>query len=157
MREKIVDATELEKICNELKAQNKTVVATSGCFDIIHAGHVLYLDAAKSKGDALVVFLNTDSSVKALKGEKRPIVSQEERAIVMSAFESVDYVCLFSESTPCNLLRLIKPHIFAKGSDYEGKYIEEMDVLKEYGGKIEYISFVSGCSSTNIIGKIKND
>lgn len=155
MNTKIVDLEELGKIVGELKEQGKKIVATSGCFDILHAGHVAYLNEAKKLGDILVVFVNSDYSVRQLKGDERPIVSQAERAYVLSGLESVDYICFFNELTPCNVLRNIKPEIFAKGGDYQGKDIPEMNVLETYGGQIQYLNIVYQCSSTNIIEKIK--
>lgn len=155
MKNKILTPDEMaRKIC-ELKSEGQKVVSTSGCFDIIHAGHVTYLEEAKEKGDILVVLLNSDTSVKRLKGTERPIVSESERAIVLSGLGCVDYVCIFDESTPCEMISRLQPDSFIKGGDYKGKYIPEMDVMKPYGGKVEYVSMVDGCSSTNIIEKIK--
>ena len=154
MRSKIVNAEELREKVKELKQQGKKVVATSGCFDIIHAGHVTYLEEAAAKGDIFVLFLNSDSSVKGLKGDFRPIVPENERAIVVAGLGCVDYVCLFSESTPCAMIDKIQPDSFIKGGDYEGKWIPEMDSVAKYGGKVEYVSMVDGCSTTNIIEKI---
>lgn len=140
---------------NELKSEGKKVVSTSGCFDIVHAGHVTYLEEAKTKGDVLIVLLNSDSSVRRLKGDNRPIVNEEERATVIAGLGCVDYVCLFDESTPCEMISKLQPDIFIKGGDYKGKHIPEMYVMSLYGGKVEYVSMIDGCSSTNIIEKIK--
>ncbi|MGN6711810.1 D-glycero-beta-D-manno-heptose 1-phosphate adenylyltransferase [Anaerocolumna jejuensis] len=155
MMKKIVNHEELKKILSNLKNQGKTILSTSGCFDIVHAGHVRYLEEAKKFGDVLVVMLNTDFSVKSLKGPERPIVNEEDRAIVMAGLESVDYVCLFDELTPCRLISELRPDIVVKGGDYQGKHIPEMDTVAEYGGRVEYVLMVEGHSTTNIIHKIE--
>ena len=121
-----------------------------------HAGHVTYLEEARNKGDVLVVLLNSDSSVRKLKGETRPIVPQEERAIVLAGLACVDYICIFSEKTPCSIIDVIQPDIVVKGGDYDGKWIPEMDSVALYGGRVEYVSLVNGCSTTNIVKKIEN-
>lgn len=154
MKSKIVSLDELKSITDNLKSKGKVVVATGGCFDILHAGHVQYLEQAKTYGDVLVLFMNSDSSVRRLKGPKRPIVSEEERAVVAAGLGCIDYVCLFNEDTPENVISEIKPDVWAKGADYEGKDIPEAKIINGYGGKIAYISFVEGCSSTNIVEKI---
>jgi D-beta-D-heptose 7-phosphate kinase/D-beta-D-heptose 1-phosphate adenosyltransferase len=156
MKQKILTEDELKKTVNRLKAEGKKVVSTSGCFDILHAGHVAYLEAAKEKGDVLVLFLNSDSSVRGLKGPTRPIVSEDDRAAVIAGLEAVDYVTIFSDATPVRIIRHIQPDVFVKGGDYEGKHIPEMDAVAEYGGSVEYVLMVPGHSSTNIIEKIKN-
>ena len=155
MKDKIVSIDKLDILVKQLKDENKKVVFTSGCFDILHAGHVAYLEEAKRKGDVLVVLLNSDDSVKMLKGDTRPIVSQEERAFVIAALESVDYVCVFGDQTPCGIIERIKPDIVVKGGDYKGKIIPEMESVKKYGGKVCYVNIVDDCSSTNIIERIK--
>lgn len=153
---KLVDLQTLSSAVKELKAQGKKIAATSGCFDILHAGHVAYLAEAKARADILIVMLNSDSSVHRLKGNERPIVLQEERSAVISALESVDYVCIFNDDTPCQAYLKFKPNIVIKGGDYKGKHIPEMDAVAEYGGRVEYVGLVDGCSSTNIIEKIKD-
>lgn len=155
MKSKILSLSDMARKINELKSEGKKVVSTSGCFDIVHAGHVTYLEEAKTKGDVLIVLLNSDSSVRRLKGDNRPIVNEEERATVIAGLGCVDYVCLFDESTPCEMISKLQPDIFIKGGDYKGKHIPEMDVMSLYGGKVEYVSMIDGCSSTNIIEKIK--
>ena len=152
---KIKNKEQLISIIKKLKDEGKVVVATSGCFDILHAGHVLYLERAKEKGNILIILLNSDKSIRKLKGEERPIIPEEERIIVVSGLECVDYVCLFDETNPCNLLEEIKPDIFVKGEDYKGVHIPEIDVLERYGGKVELVGFLDGCSSSSIIEKIK--
>ena len=129
MKNKILGTDELRQVVSRLKKEGKKVVATSGCFDIIHAGHVTYLEEAAAKGDVFVLFLNSDSSVRGLKGNLRPIVPQQERAIVVAGLGCVDYVCIFDEATPCQMIDIIQPDSFIKGGDYEGKWIPEMDEI----------------------------
>jgi len=117
MKSKIVDRENLKKQVQNLKEQGKTVVSTSGCFDILHAGHVEYLEEAKSRGDVLIVMLNSDSSVRSLKGKDRPVVTEADRATVVAGLAAVDFVCVFSETTPCGLIRDIQPDIVIKGGD----------------------------------------
>lgn len=155
MKSKIVSREELKKIAEDLKSNGKRLISTSGCFDILHAGHVEYLEEAKQKGDYLIVMLNTDASVRRLKGETRPIVSEKDRAIVLAALETVDYVCLFDETTPCQLIEEIQPDVVIKGGDYKGQYIPEMDIVAVYGGKVDYVVLVEGHSTTNIVKKIE--
>lgn len=157
MKAKIVNLDELSVKLEKLKSEGKRIVATGGCFDLIHAGHVEYLEKAKELGDVLVVFLNSDESVKKVKGSNRPIVDEENRAIVVAGLEAVDYVCIFSELNPCNVIAAVKPDIWVKGADYKDKAIPEQVVIDSYGGRIEYADFKAGCSSTGIIEKIKND
>lgn len=157
MREKIISLEKLCEIAKKTHLEGKKIASTSGCFDIIHAGHVTYLEEAAKYGDVFVLLLNSDSSVKGLKGDSRPIVPENERAIVVAGLGCIDYVCLFSESTPCETIEKFKPDIWIKGGDYSGKHIPEMDTMDEYGGIVKYVSLVDGCSSTNIIEKIKAD
>lgn len=144
---------EMIKIISNLKTKNKKIVFTNGCFDILHRGHVSYLDKAKSQGDILVLGLNSDSSVKRLKGEDRPINSEEDRAFVLAALESVDYVVIFEEDTPYELIKALKPHILVKGADYKGKDVVGADLVEE----LKLIEFINGKSTTNTIAKIKGN
>ncbi len=144
---------EMIKIISNLKTKNKKIVFTNGCFDILHRGHVSYLDKAKSQGDILVLGLNSDSSVKRLKGEDRPINSEEDRAFVLAALESVDYVVIFEEDTPYELIKALKPHILVKGADYKGKDVVGADLVEE----LKLIEFIDGKSTTNTIAKIKGN
>ena len=132
-----------------LRMQNRKVVFTNGCFDILHKGHVVYLEKAKRLGDVLVVGLNTDASVRRLKGESRPINPQEARAAVMAALESVDYVVMFDEDTPADLIRDVMPDVLVKGGDYK---IEDI-VGRENAGQTVTIPFEEGFSTTNIINR----
>lgn len=139
---------------SKLKAKGKKIVFTNGVFDIIHRGHVEYLTEAKALGDILVVGLNSDSSVKMIKGEKRPIVSEDNRAFVLAGLKPVDYVVIFNEDTPYNTIKNIMPDILVKGADWDEDKIVGSDIVKNNGGEIKRITFVENNSSTNIIEKI---
>lgn len=138
-----------------LKAEGNTIVFTNGCFDILHSGHVMYLAQAAQLGDILVVGLNSDASVKRLKGEHRPINSQEDRAIVLSALEAVDFVKIFEEDTPYSLIKDIVPDVLVKGGDYTKDQIVGSDFVESRGGRVEIIPFVDGKSTTSIVDKIR--
>lgn len=144
----------LRGLKEKLKGSRKKVVFTNGCFDILHAGHVRYLKKARSLGDILVVGLNSDSSIKKLKGKDRPIVNEGERAEVLSALESVDYVVLFSEETPIKLIESIRPKILAKGADWGRGNIVGQEFVESTGGKVVRVRLVKGRSTTNIIKKV---
>ena len=135
----------------------KTIVFTNGCFDILHAGHVRYLEAAKQLGDILVVALNGDASVRELKGEGRPLNSQEDRAEVLAALGAVDYVIIFEEKRVDNLLRQVRPRVYAKGGDYTVNSLdpEEVAALREIGAKIEILPLVPGKSTSKLIQAIE--
>ena len=147
----IKNANEIENIAKRLKLQGKNIVFTNGCFDILHKGHVSYLDVAKSFGDVLILGLNSDSSVKRLKGENRPINNQDDRAYILSALESVDYVVIFDDETPYELIKKVQPDTLVKGGDYEGKVVVGSDIAKE----VRLVEFIDGRSTTKTIGKIK--
>ena len=149
--EHIKTLNEIISLCTELKARGKRVVFTNGCFDLLHAGHVKYLETAKSFGDVLIIGLNSDRSVTALKGEGRPINAQMDRAYILAALEVVDYVVIFDEDTPYKLIKAIKPHTLVKGGDYEGKEVIGQDIADE----LKLIKFVDGKSSTQTIEKIQ--
>ncbi len=142
---------EIKKISCRLKEQKKKIVFTNGCFDILHRGHVSYLNTAKSFGDVLILGLNSDESVKRLKGEDRPINCEDDRAYILSALECVDYVVIFDEDTPYELISKIKPDILVKGADYEGKEVVGSDIAKE----TKLVTFVNGRSTTKTIEKIQ--
>ncbi len=147
----------LKKLLAELeplRKKGKKVVFTNGCFDIIHAGHVRYLAKARSLGDILVVGLNSDESVRTIKGTERPIVPEKERAEVLSALRCVDYVVIFNEPTPLRLITALKPDILVKGSDWASHEIVGGDVVKKSGGRVSRIRLLKGRSTTNIIKKI---
>ena len=149
--EHIKSLDEITAISEELKIRSKSIIFTNGCFDILHAGHVRYLETAKSYGDVLILGLNSDRSVKALKGASRPINTQIDRAYILAALESVDYVVVFDEDTPYDLIKAIKPHILVKGGDYEGKEVVGQDIADE----LKLVQFVDGKSTTRTIEKIQ--
>jgi len=151
IEDKIKTQTNLQIILQKLKDQNKKIVFTNGCFDILHKGHASYLQKAKELGDVLVVGLNSDSSVKRLKGENRPINTQEDRAYLLGALESIDFVVVFDEDTPYELIKKLRPHILTKGLDYKDKVVIGSDLVEE----VKLIEFVDGKSTTNIIQKAK--
>jgi D-beta-D-heptose 7-phosphate kinase / D-beta-D-heptose 1-phosphate adenosyltransferase len=136
------------------KNRGKRIVFTNGCFDLLHAGHVKYLQKARALGDLLVLGLNSDASVRRLKGPKRPLIDQDERAHLMAALDCIDYVIIFDEDTPLELITALKPHILAKGGDYSLDGVVGREVVESYGGRVELISFVDGKSTTNIIERI---
>jgi D-beta-D-heptose 7-phosphate kinase/D-beta-D-heptose 1-phosphate adenosyltransferase len=142
---------EIIALSSELKARDKKIIFTNGCFDILHAGHVRYLETAKSYGDVLILGLNSDRSVSALKGEGRPINTQLDRAYILAALEAVDYVVVFDEDTPYDLIKAIKPHVLVKGGDYKGKEVVGQDIADE----LKLVQFVDGKSTTKTIEKIQ--
>lgn len=130
------------------------IVFTNGCFDLLHIGHVEYLSKSKAMGDILIVGLNSDSSVKQLKGNFRPIVGQLDRARMLLALKSVDYVVIFDDLVPLDVVRDLKPDVYTKGGDYSLKHIPEQDVVIQNGGIVKYIDFVNGYSSTKLIERL---
>ena len=151
--EHIKTLNEIIALSIELKSRGKKVVFTNGCFDILHAGHVRYLETAKSYGDVLILGLNSDRSVTALKGEGRPINTQIDRAYILAALEAVDYVVIFDEDTPYDLIKAVKPNILVKGGDYEGKDVVGQDIADE----LKLVQFVDGKSTTKTIEKIQQN
>ena len=151
----LVKQSELDDLLKKLRSEGKTIVTTNGCFDILHVGHVRYLEKTKSFADVLIVALNSDKSVKRIKGENRPINNENDRAEVLSALRCVDYVVLFDEDSPLNLLLKIKPDVHTKGADYTVETLPEAKGIMDAGGRIEFISFVDGKSTTSIIEKMK--
>ncbi|MCE1164455.1 MAG: D-glycero-beta-D-manno-heptose 1-phosphate adenylyltransferase [Bacteroidetes bacterium] len=147
---------DFEKIRKSLINEELKVVFTNGCFDIIHRGHVEYLNEAKSLGDFLVVGLNSDSSVKKLKGPERPVVGEQDRALVLSSLKPVDAVIIFSEETPYELIKFLRPDFLVKGGDWKKEEIVGSDVVEEYGGKVISLKFVDSFSTTGLINKIKS-
>ena len=154
MNLKIKGPAALTVVTRRLKAKGKKIVFTNGCFDIIHAGHVKYLQRAKRLGDILVVAINSDSSVKTLKGKGRPVNKQSDRALVVSYLEFVDYVTIFSGATPERLIRRIKPDLLVKGGDWKAKDIVGGEFVSSYGGKVVSLPFIKGQSTTSILEKI---
>ncbi len=154
MQDKILSFDEIEIKAEKLRSEGKKIVFTNGCFDILHKGHVSYLKKAKELGDILVIGVNSDRSIKSIKGEKRPILPQDERAFILSALEMIDYVVIFDEDTPYELIKRVKPHILVKGGDWDINNIVGKDIVESYGGKVLNIPFVEGKSTTNIIERI---
>ena len=150
----LIDRKNAADFCAELRRRVKKIVFTNGCFDIIHAGHVRYLAAAKNFGDALIVGLNTDESVRRLKGAHRPINSQEDRAEVLLALKAVDHVIFFGEQTAENLIAEVKPDVYVKGGDYSLETLPEAKIVQGYGGRVELVNLVAGRSTTNVVKKI---
>ena len=136
------------------KNRGKRVVFTNGCFDLLHAGHVKYLQKARNLGDLLILGLNSDASVRRLKGAKRPLIDQDERAHLLAALDCIDYVIVFDEDTPLELITALKPYILAKGGDYSLDGVVGKDIVESYGGRVELVTFVDGKSTTNIIERI---
>ena len=149
--QKIHNHSELASILQQAKADGDVVVTTNGCFDVLHLGHLRYLQAARQLGDLLVVAINSDSSVRQLKGENRPLVPEEERAEMLAGLECVDYVVIFPEATPIDLLSELKPNIHVKGGDYKLEQLIERDVVEANGGKVIVGLNVPGKSTTNLI------
>lgn len=147
---KIKDLKAIERIVKRLKSQKRKIIFTNGCFDILHRGHANYLQKAKEQGDILIVGVNSDESIKRLKGEDRPVNNLEDRAYLLAALESVDFVVSFSEDTPYELIKIVKPHILVKGADYRGKEVVGSDIADE----VQLIEFVDGKSTSGIIEKI---
>jgi D-glycero-beta-D-manno-heptose 1-phosphate adenylyltransferase len=148
----LAEANEQVKIW---QAKGEKVVFTNGCFDLLHLGHVDYLEKARNLGDRLIIGLNTDASVSRFKGSERPLQDQTSRSRVLAALQFVDLVVLFNEDTPLNLITELLPNILVKGSDYLAENIVGADVVKKAGGKVETIDFVAGYSTTRIVEKIK--
>jgi D-beta-D-heptose 7-phosphate kinase/D-beta-D-heptose 1-phosphate adenosyltransferase len=153
----LISQENLSLVIAEQKSQGKKIVFTNGCFDIIHSGHVIYLSQAKQLGDILIIGLNTDSSVSELKGPGRPVNNQIDRAIVLSALKSVDFVVFFEEDTPYNLIKLLQPDVLVKGGDYTVENIVGADIVRQNGGEVKIIPLVQGKSTSNIIEKINSD
>lgn len=151
----IKSRSEIKSIRDQLKKQNKKVVFTNGCFDLIHSGHVDYLVKAKEMGDILILALNTDSSVKRIKGNNRPILMQDERAFIVSNLKPVDYVTFFEEDTPAEIIKDLIPDILVKGADWAIDKIVGRQVVEANGGEVKTIEFVNHQSTSNIINIIK--
>jgi len=153
-RSKILNLEEMIKERNLLKSQGKKLVFTNGCFDILHAGHADYLAFARAQGDCLLVGMNSDASVKKIKGPSRPIVKEENRAKLLAALEVIDYVVLFDEEEPLELIRAVLPDVLVKGEDWK-HYVSGREVVEENGGKVVLAPLVEGLSTTNIINRIQ--
>ncbi len=145
----------LKRIVNRLKNKGKKIVFTNGCFDLLHPGHIYYLKEAKKKGDILILGLNSDSSLRKLKGKGRPLIPQKDRAEVLANFEFIDYIFIFNELTPQEAIRAISPDVLVKGGDYKKEEIIGGKFVEEKGGKVIIIPFLKGHSTTKLIKKIK--
>jgi D-beta-D-heptose 7-phosphate kinase/D-beta-D-heptose 1-phosphate adenosyltransferase len=154
MKEKVKEKEELRKVLEEVKAKGKRIVFTNGCFDLLHIGHLRYLEKAKALSDILVVGVNGDFSVQRLKGPERPILPLSERMEIVSGLECVDYVTSFDESTPLELISFLKPHVLVKGGDWTKETTVGKEVVEGLGGEVVILPFVEGNSTTNIIETI---
>lgn len=154
MQNKIKSLAEMEAILKELHATGKCSVFTNGCFDLLHIGHIRLLQFARSLGDLLIVGLNSDLSVKKNKGQNRPIVPQAERAEILAALECCDYIVLFDELTPIELIRKLHPSLHVKGGDYDPEKLPEYEVLHSYGAKTVKFEYLPDHSSTDIISRV---
>lgn len=153
-RQKIKSLSSMKEKTDALKAQGKRIVFTNGCFDLLHPGHTRYLQDARRLGDFLVVAVNSDRSVREIKGEGRPVMPEKDRTEVLAALGFVDGVVLFNEENPLDVIRLLLPHVLVKGGDWPKEKIIGADVVKEAGGEVRSIPFVSGYSTTAIIRKL---
>ncbi len=151
----ITDWVSLESLILKDRANRKKIVSTNGVFDILHVGHVRYLQASRDKGDILIVAINSDTSVKRLKGSSRPFVQEDERAEIIAALACVDYVTIFHQDTPVEVLSVIKPDIHTKGGDYVIESMAENEIVCSFGGRVELVQFNAGKSSTNLIQRIQ--
>lgn len=154
LENKIKSLEKLKKIVSSLKKKGKRIVFTNGCFDILHYGHVKYLQEAKKKGDCLVVGINSDASVRKIKGSRRPIVKEKDRLSIIAALESVDYVACFNQTTPLKIIKTLKPDLLIKGSDWNKEDIVGKDIVLSYGGRVQTVKLVKDRSTTDIIKKI---
>ena len=150
----LIPKERIEDFCATLREAGQRIVFTNGCFDILHAGHVRYLEEARALGDCLVLGLNTDASVRRLKGESRPVNTELDRAAVAGALAAVDYVVLFDEPTAEALIEKVRPAVYAKGGDYTRETLPEAKIVEKYGGEVHFIDLVPGRSTTKIIEKI---
>ena len=153
----VIRREDIKQLVNDLHQEGETVVATNGCFDILHVGHIRYLQKTKSFADKLVVLLNSDLSVRSIKGPDRPVNNENDRAEILCALSCVDYVVLFDEDSPRNLLDEIKPDVYTKGADYTMETLPEADIMKKNGTRVEFIEFVKGKSTTDILNRVKSE
>ena len=153
-KNKIQTIKSSKELLQDLKMLNHKIVFTNGCFDILHLGHITYLEQAKEKGDILIVGLNSDASVKRLKGTERPIKDEQSRASILAALSSVDIVIIFEEDTPIDLITAVNPNVLVKGGDYKKENIVGAEFVESQGGSVEIIPFLEGHSSTDLINKL---
>ena len=157
LQNKILEAAKLENMLSLWRFQDKKIVFTNGCFDILHRGHIEYLSKAADLGDVLIVGLNTDSSVSRIKGPKRPVVDEQSRALLLAALHFTTAIVLFDESTPYELIKQVQPDILVKGKDYKAEEVVGYDIVTAKGGKVETITLVDGFSTTGLIQKLIGD
>lgn len=153
----LTDRKDLRALIDKIHKEGKTVVTTNGCFDILHVGHIRYLEKTKSFADYLIVLLNSDKSVRSIKGPSRPINNEADRAEILSALRCVDYVVLFDEDSPKNLLDEMKPDVYTKGADYTMETLPEADIMRKNDTRVEFIEFVEGKSTTKTIEQLKKE
>ena len=154
--DKILNRESLEEMLNLWRKEGKTIVFSNGCFDILHRGHVEYLSKAADLGDILIIGLNTDASVRRIKGPSRPVNDEKARAVVLAALEFVDAIMFFEEDTPYNLIKTVQPDVLVKGKDYKAEDIVGYDIVTNKGGKVETIELVEGFSTTNIVNSMNS-
>lgn len=150
---RVLSSADLEEQISHYKKQNKKIVFTNGCFDLLHIGHVTYLEEAKKQGDILIVGINSDASVKQLKGPTRPIQNETDRSEILAALKAVDHTVIFTEETPLNLIKRVRPDVLVKGGDWKIDQIVGSDFVMSYGGQVKSLNFVAGKSTTSIIEK----
>jgi len=153
---KILTLKTLKKKIQSHHRQSQKIAFTNGCFDILHVGHVSYLQTAKKNNRILIVGLNSDASVRKIKGKHRPLNSQRDRATVLSALECIDYITIFNEETPLNLIKALKPDVLIKGADWKGKVVVGGEFVKSCGGKVEHIKYLTKFSTTKMIQRVLN-
>ena len=152
----VIETEELNRLIEESRSDGLKIVFTNGVFDILHAGHLDYLNRSKKLGDILIVGVNTDESAKAIKGPDRPFNGEEDRAALLAGLECVDYVTLFSETTPIKLISLLKPDLLVKGADYSADEVVGKELVESFGGEVKLIAFKEGFSTSRLIDKIKS-
>ncbi len=153
---KVLNEEDLREQCRNLRRRGRPTVFTNGCFDLLHPGHVSYLEAARGLGDALIVAVNSDRSVRALKGRGRPIAPEQDRARMLAALACVDYVTVFNDDTAARLLALLRPDTYVKGGDYAQNAPVEAPVVHAYGGRVHILPFAAGYSTSDLVDRIKS-
>lgn len=156
MTQNLHTLSELRVLCTQLRLENQTLVFTNGCFDLLHPGHLTYLEQAKAFGDILIVGLNSDRSVQNLKGTSRPILPEKDRARMLGGLKPVDHVILFDSPTPIPLIKELQPDVHVKGGDYQAEALPEYDTVLQYGGCVKIVPFISGYSSSQLIQSIQS-
>jgi D-beta-D-heptose 7-phosphate kinase/D-beta-D-heptose 1-phosphate adenosyltransferase len=155
IKDKIKSWNDIRSLAAALHANAKKIVFTNGCFDILHAGHVVYLEQARSMGDVLILGLNSDASIRRLKGDQRPVVNENDRALVVAALAAVDFVVVFEQDTPYELISLIQPDLLVKGGDWLPECIVGSDIVLAQGGEVRSIDYLDGSSTSGIIDRIR--